>query len=233
MQGLTCRSSKDSRRARGVRFGALMPDSANTLLMLLGTGLILLGTGCDGTDEQGQAATTQPTTQPSASALPEIPTRLPRYPAPLSNKSTPTDVAKVMLRALRENDTDTLLGIVDATWASQAIEEPLKKRGMDEAPGPHQTLSLGEAAAMALEFWRHNYAFLEPQTVEVIGADVEPDREKWDPVAEETVTIHGREAIVRALGRSKESGKPVVMVIPMARTHSVWRVGPRLMFEKP
>jgi len=120
----------------------------------------------------------------------------PPYPASLSKDSTPTDVAKLLVKALEEKDRRTLQGLVAVKAAGKDMERIGK------------TYSPAKVAALVAIGCGSTYAFFKKGETEITGEE-----------------IGGDTATVRARGKNKED-KPMGLVLPMVREDGVWKVKP-------
>ena len=134
---------------RSVRHGVV----SASVLMLAAALFAALATGCKRSDEA-------PTGQPTGSF---------KYPEELSAQSTPEEVATLLLKALDEEDQQTLLGLVAVQAEAEAVDAIYRKYGRKSDAKPEAV------AAMAAAGWAASYAFLEKGATKVESSSVEGD----------------------------------------------------------
>jgi len=126
------------------------------------------------------------------------------YPSSLSAKSSPSDVAKVLIEALDADDKETLLGLVAVNKGMADIEAIYRKHGR------RSNLKPEGAVVMAVAGWQATYAFFEKNQTQV-----------------ERETINGDTAEVFAAGKSPV-GKSCTLKIILLREEGLWKVRPGL-----
>ena len=123
------------------------------------------------------------------------------YPAALSSQSSPSDVASVLIKALDENDQNTLSGLVATQEGVRAVEGIYRKHGKSGGTTPEK------AAALAAAGWRATYSFL-----------------KKNETAVKSESIEGERAVVIAEGKTL-AGETRTLRIELFREDGVWKVG--------
>ena len=146
--------------------------------------------GCGGEDAEAPAV--EPAAGQVSAAL--------AYPPALSEKSSPRDVAQVLIGALEANEKGTLAGLVAVKSATKEIEAIYRRHGR-KSP-----MNEEKAAALAVSGWRATYSFLQAGETRV---------------AEERIT--GEKAEVLADGKTRE-GKPCRLKVVLVREDGLWRV---------
>lgn len=129
------------------------------------------------------------------------------YPSSLSSASTPSDVASVLIQALDEDDTETLMGLVATKNEMAAIDAIYRKYGKKSPMTP------GDAAAAAAAGWRATYAFFESGATQVADKRIEP------PSADGVET-----ATVTASGKNASTGEPRLLTIHLITEDDLWKV---------
>ncbi len=138
---------------------------------------------------------------------------VPSYPASLSETSVPSDVAAVLIKALDEGDTNTLLGLVAVKAEAAAIDAIFRKYGRKHSAAP------GQAAKLAAAGWGATYSFLKKGATEVVGEQVD-----------------GAQAVVRAKGQQRQGspdGPPRGLEIRLIREDGLWKVRAGLKSVEP
>jgi len=122
------------------------------------------------------------------------------YPAALSESSTPSDVAQVLIKGLDEGDNKTLIGLV----AKESIEEidamTQKLRGNSK---PKE----GSGVAMIVAGWKMTCSFSQPSSTQVVNED-----------------ISGDNAIVYLLAHNATTGAEQHLEVKMVREEGLWKV---------
>ncbi len=122
--------------------------------------LAVMSAGCGkGDDEQAQ----------SGGAGGGQPSITLKYPAALSAESSPREVAQMLIQALEEDDTPTLLGLVAAKRETEEFAAIYRKHGRR----PPASLRPEKAAAAAVAGWRATYSFFQPGKTEIAEEKVE------------------------------------------------------------
>lgn len=150
---------------------------------------------------------TQPATTAPATATTTTPTT---YPAGLSATSAPSDVVRILLKALEEQDRSNLKALADPKAALAAMRQLLVVQGLAD------NLQTEQAVEMTLDSWLHKYRLFEPGSATVISENLES----------------GKEAFVRVRGKSASSETEYLLVIPLLRERGAWLIGPDLWFER-
>ena len=122
------------------------------------------------------------------------------YPSALSAESSPSEVAQVLIQALDEDDTETLLGLVATKAGAEAIEAIFSARGRKSNMTPAQV------AALPVSGWRATYAFF-------LTGETEVTREE----------VHADTALVFANGKKPE-GRSQTLKIKLIREDGLWKV---------
>jgi hypothetical protein len=156
------------------------------LLWAMCSVLLVTGCGSDGGEEEAEAA-------------------LPRYPPALSAESSPWQVAEVLIKALDEEDGQTLLGLVAIKRGSSEVDAIYAKYGRESKRSP------AEVAGLAVSGWRATYAWFQAGTTQVTN---------------ESVT--GDTAVVDARGVNPNTGRPRLLQVEMVREDGLWKVKPGL-----
>ncbi len=160
--------------------------------------------GCERPKDAPPPDTQPTTTAPAATTTPTT------CPAGLSATSTPSDVVRILLKALEEQDRSNLEALADPKAALAAMRQLLVVQGLADNLQPKQ------AVEMTLDSWLHKYRLLEPGSATVISENLES----------------GKEAFVRVRGKSASSETEYLLVIPLLRERGVWLIGPDLWFER-
>jgi len=132
------------------------------------------------------------------------------YPPELSAASTPGQVAARLIRALDEDDEQTLRGLVAARHEKEQIDALFRKHGRRARTTPELAASLAAAG------WRATYAFMEQGATRVEGEE-----------------IQGETAIVRASARLLAGGRPRRLIIYLLREDGLWKVRAGIEAREP
>jgi len=122
------------------------------------------------------------------------------YPTSLSPESSPIEVARALVRALDEDDKQTLLGLVAVKAAVAEMNEIFRKHGRTGKTKPKS------AAAMAAAGWSATYVFFQ-QGETVVEREV---------IQRDTATVF-------ANGKTPD-GKPRMLKITLLREDGLWKV---------
>ena len=147
--------------------------------------------GCGGGDDDGAGSGGSSGGAPPAAL---------EYPAELSSASSPSDVARVLIRALDAGDNRTMTGLVAAKAEAEAVDAIFRKHGRRANTRPEA------AAALAVSGWRATYAVFRKGETEVDREAVEAD----------TATVFAR-------GRLR-SGEARRLKITLLREDGCWKV---------
>ena len=126
------------------------------------------------------------------------------YPSSLSAESSPSEVAQVLIQALDEDDTGTLLGLVAIEAGTEAVEAIFSQHGRKSDITPRQV------AALAAGGWRATYVFF-------LAGETEVTREE----------VHADTAVAFASGKLPD-GKSQTLEITLIREDGLWKVRPGL-----
>ncbi len=161
---------------------------AGPCLLVLPACFVLLAGGCGGSGS-GEVA---------AGALPP-------YPAGLSAESSPWQVASTLIRALDEDDDETLLGLVAVQHGAEDVDAIYRKYGREHESDP------AEVARLAVSGWKGTYGWFR------VGATQVRDEQ-----------IAGDRATVEARGINPNTGRPRLLQIEMVVEGGLWKVKPGL-----
>jgi len=153
--------------------------------------LLLLVPAC-GKGKGDQEAQQQASAEESGAAF--------EYPSQLSRESSPEDVARVLIRALEEEDKETLAGLVAVKAEMAAVEAIYRRHGLRADTDPRSV------AALAASGWSLTYAFMRPGETTVDHASVEGDS-----------------AVVVARA-TRADGAPCTLRIRLVREDGLWKV---------
>jgi len=159
--------------------------------ILLAAASLLLLSGCGG----------EPDAAPSA---------LPPYPSTLSDASTPTEVAQVLIAALDAKDTETLTALVAAQHAADDIDQIYESHGRSHETSPEK------AAHTLVAGWLLSYAWFDPGRTRVVSE-----------------RIQGQTAVVQAEGMNPNTGHTRTLIIELVREDGVWKVIGGLKSREP
>jgi len=132
------------------------------------------------------------------------------YPSSLSDSSTPSEVAALLIKALDEENEEVLTALVAAKSEAEAIGSIFSKYGRRSSITPEK------AARVAAAGWQATYAFFEK------GATA---------VAEEQIS--GETAVVRANGRNASTGEAQSLTITLIREDGLWKIRAGLLTSSP
>jgi hypothetical protein len=124
----------------------------------------------------------------------------------IADDRSPREVAEVLIQALEEGDTPTLLGLVAAKKATADIDAMFEKYGR-RAPA---SMTGENAIKLVVAGWRLTYSFCQAGKTEITEEKIEGD----------TATV-----IARVIQRG---GTPQDLVISLAREDNLWKVCPGL-----
>ena len=125
----------------------------------------------------------------------------PKYPAELSAESSPSAVAQVLIRALEEEDTPTLMGLVAVKAESKAVEDIYRRHGREAKT------DYNKVARFTAGGWAISYAFVQNGSAEVGKESVQGDKA--------TVTA----------GARLPNGDPCRLRLKLVQEDGVWKVG--------
>lgn len=126
------------------------------------------------------------------------------YPSTLSAKSTPKEVAAVLIGALDAGDKKILLCLVAVKAGGQEIEAIFRKHGRSKTAKP------GTVAALAVAGWSATYSFCRKGETQVKREEIKGDK-----------------ALVFADCKARD-GKPRTLEITLFREDGLWKVRPGL-----
>ena len=159
--------------------------------------LLVVGTsGCGDKNADDESSQAQ---RPEESARTPAP-----YPMGLSAKSSPSEVAKVLIQALDADDNGTLLGLVAVKQGMADIDAIYRKYGRRSDRKP------ASVAAMTVAGWQATYAFFKKNETHV-----------------EREAIRGDTAEVFATGQTPV-GATSTLKITLLREDGLWKVKPGL-----